>query len=395
MITIISISFTIVAMLLMVPLLTLLLQAVAATFLKEPEEKHFDALGLRTAILIPAHNEALSIATTIESLKEQMSDTDRIVVVADNCSDDTGSIATSLGAEVVTRIDNTRIGKGYALDAGMRHLARVNPPDIVVILDGDCILHSGSLSVLAEECTRRQAPVQAMYTMAPSPHAQGTRVAEFAWRIKGVLRPIGFMRLDLPCQLKGTGMAFPWTVLESCNLATGHITEDLLLGVELALQGKMTAFCSRANVVSQLPASRKGRQEQRERWIHGYFSVVRQHLPRLFLAAARRRDIALLALACDLAVPPLVVLGMLCGLSFLASTLWYGIAGEIAPLAINASNIALLTIFLILAWFYCGRDLIGRKDLVLVPQHFAAVLQIVFAYRRGGRREWNRAERKK
>ncbi len=391
---IVSLCFSIVAMLLTVPLLTLLLQAVAAYFLTDGEEEHLDTSDMHAAILIPAHNEALSITATIAAINEQSVSNVRVVVIADNCSDDTGAMAASAGAEVVTRNDTMRIGKGYALDMGMWHLARTNAPDVVVIIDADCLLCPGSLSTLIEACVRQKAPVQAMYTMAPSPRKQDAQIAEFAWRIKGVLRPIGFMRLDLPCHLKGTGMAFPWSILQGYNLATSHITEDLLLSVELAARGTLTKFCSRASVVSRLPSSSRGRQDQRERWIHGYLSVVRQYLPKLFFSTIKRRDVALFALACDLAVPPLVLLILLCSLSSVASTLWYGITGEILPLVINAANLGILIGFLLLAWLYCGRDLIGRKELALIPKHFGAVLKIIFSYMLGKRGQWNRAERK-
>ncbi|UUZ49852.1 hypothetical protein LP420_06825 [Massilia sp. B-10] len=42
---------------------------------------------------------------------------DRLLVVADNCSDDTANQARSLGADVLERTDLVRRGKGYALDA--------------------------------------------------------------------------------------------------------------------------------------------------------------------------------------------------------------------------------------------------------------------------------------
>ena len=53
------------------------------------------------------------------------------------------------------------------------------------------------------------------------------RLAEFAWVIKNQVRPLGLHRLGLPCQLMGSGMASPWACINSADLATGHIVEDL------------------------------------------------------------------------------------------------------------------------------------------------------------------------
>src|SRR5216683_6980628 len=75
----------------------------------------------RVAVLIPAHDEANGIVTTLDDIKVQLRPTDRVLVVADNCSDDTAAIAFSSGAEVTVRSDPARIGKGYALDWGLSY----------------------------------------------------------------------------------------------------------------------------------------------------------------------------------------------------------------------------------------------------------------------------------
>ena len=49
--------------------------------------------ALRLTVLVPAYNEALTIAATLESLWGQTRPPDRVVVVADNCTDDTPGIA--------------------------------------------------------------------------------------------------------------------------------------------------------------------------------------------------------------------------------------------------------------------------------------------------------------
>ena len=58
-------------------------------------------------VLLPAHNEAATIGSAIQSLLDQSAPPDRIVVVADNCADDTESIALDCGAEVFTTVGNT------------------------------------------------------------------------------------------------------------------------------------------------------------------------------------------------------------------------------------------------------------------------------------------------
>src|SRR5262249_4132841 len=159
---------------------------------------------------------------------------DRLVVVADNCTDDTATIAAAAGAEVVERRDPLRVGKGFALDAGVRHLG-ASPPNVVIIIDADCHLSAGTIGQPATACIASRRPVPALYLMtSPDRASLNYSVAEFAWLLKNWIRPLGLARLGLPCQLMGTGMAFPWAVIRDANLATGHIVEDMRLGLELS-----------------------------------------------------------------------------------------------------------------------------------------------------------------
>src|SRR5687767_965725 len=64
-------------------------------------------------VLIPAHNEAAGIGQAISRLMTVSEDA-KILVIADNCDDDTARIAASAGAMVAERINPLRRGKGYA-----------------------------------------------------------------------------------------------------------------------------------------------------------------------------------------------------------------------------------------------------------------------------------------
>src|SRR5215831_18472794 len=105
------------------------------------------------AVIMPAHDEALIIADTLRALSPELRESDRVLVVADNCSDDTAALAAAEGAEVVVRHDATHRGKGYALDYGLRRLEAA-PPQVVLIIDADCRIDARSLNALASLCLR-------------------------------------------------------------------------------------------------------------------------------------------------------------------------------------------------------------------------------------------------
>ena len=83
------------------------------------------------AALIPAHNEALSIAQTVRAVRTVRGVT-RVVVVDDGSEDDTALHAEDAGAKVIRMTGNA--GKGAALEAGAK---RVSDADVVLLLDGD------------------------------------------------------------------------------------------------------------------------------------------------------------------------------------------------------------------------------------------------------------------
>src|SRR5689334_7678606 len=98
-------AIIILAALLTVQALFLFLQVLASLRYTRSTERSFDGQRPAVTVVIPAHNESISIANTISSIRSQLTAADRVLVVADNCSDDTASVADQAGAEVIERCD--------------------------------------------------------------------------------------------------------------------------------------------------------------------------------------------------------------------------------------------------------------------------------------------------
>lgn len=125
--SLVSDVLVVVACLLAIPVFVFILEIVAALILptREPGLPS-DTRRQRVGILVPAHNESAGLGLTVENIKAQLVVGDRLLVVADNCVDDTAAVAAAAGAEVIARVDPARAGKGYALDFGIR-LALIPP----------------------------------------------------------------------------------------------------------------------------------------------------------------------------------------------------------------------------------------------------------------------------
>lgn len=368
-------------------------QAAAAIFLRDRPFRTSSSRP-RIAVLVPAHNEEQVIEATLLRIKKDLCPNDRLLVIADNCIDQTAQLAARTGAELVVRDDSGRRGKGFALRIGLCQLA-ATPPEVVIFVDADCQVGPHCVELLARACAAANGPIQCLNLMVadPTSPASPPRLAEFAWRIKNDLRPTGYARLGLPCQLLGTGMAVPWGLIQPELFATGHLTEDMLFGLELAMRGHPPRYFRAARVTSYFPDTQHGREQQRQRWVHGHVGLIYSHLPRVIYNALRRRDIGLLALAFDLAVPPLGVLAV-ANLILAASCLIFAaVTGAVAPLALAMLGCALFSFCLVTAWCVCGRDLVGAKEIKQLPRHLLLVVRSVLKLALGHKAQWIRADR--
>jgi cellulose synthase/poly-beta-1,6-N-acetylglucosamine synthase-like glycosyltransferase len=392
----ITAALTLVGLLLLIPVAVLLLEVLAA-FLPERTSALGDVQRTRFAVLVPAHDEAVGIVATLASIRPQMTSKDRLVVIADNCTDDTQKLAAQAGAEVIVRQDPSRRGKGYALDFGIRHLV-ADAPDVVIVMDADCMPGPGCLQTIAALAAISGRPVQAYYRVDMPALIKRQRppamlMATFASRVKNLARPLGMHRLGLPCQLMGTGMAFRWQLIAGADLANAEIVEDLVLGLNLAQSGYPPLFCPNAAVSSPFPGTEEGQDTQRARWETGHLTTIMKSVPKLLFDAIRRRDIGLLALALDAAVPPLAFLCILLFGYAALSSIHGMLSGVMLPLAIAAAGVAMVGAAIVLGWIKVGRDVVSFYELALAPAYIVSKLGLYCRILMGRRVEWIRSRR--
>ncbi len=116
--------------------------------------------------IVPAHNEEFQLADTIGSLRAQTRKPDRIIVIANNCTDNTAAIARSFAVEVIVLHDNPGKKAGalnFALD---RTIGTLDLDDSILVMDADTTLHEdflrsaeatlhGSVRIACGECADR------------------------------------------------------------------------------------------------------------------------------------------------------------------------------------------------------------------------------------------------
>ena len=352
------------------------------------------AAAPRVVVLVPAHNESAHLLPTLRSLQAQIGRGNQVLVVADNCSDDTAALARQAGAGVVERTDPLRRGKGYALACGIDQL-RADPPDVVVVIDADCLPDPGAVVDLAERCHTLQRPVQLLNLMSSPPGASlRIRVMEFAMVMKNLVRPLGTLRLGGVCHLMGTGMALPWAQMAAAPLATGHVAEDMALGVALARAGRGPVFLPQARIRSQFVADTGVARVQKARWEHGHLDILRDQLPGLVREAVLQRSVALAALALDLCIPPVALYFSVVAALLVAagSAAWVWPAARPAA-ALAGAGAAAFGLAILLGWWQFGRHTLQPRELLRMPLYALWKLPVYLAYATGARSGWVRTQR--
>jgi len=380
------------------PAVSLLILTLAALGSRQSQSSDVVDSGstpVRTAVLVPAHNESANVLPTIESVKVQLGPHDLLLLIADNCDDDTAELARSAGATVIERNNSQLRGKGYALAFGVDHL-RADPPDVVLVVDADCVLSEGAVACIAQHCRASAKPAQMLNLMsAPSGAGLKLRVLEFAMVVKNLVRPLGSFRLGKACHLMGTGMALPWSLMSTAKLATGHITEDMKLGIDLAVAGHAAQFLPQVRVSSAFPIDTGVAKVQKSRWEHGHLATLTEELPGLAAKAITSGDPALIVLTMDLLIPPtalyFLVLAVTVVTSLAAAAVW-----PVWRMAAQLSGVSALFFCLAigLAWFRFGRHLLSARELATTPIYALWKVPVYLAYLLKRRSGWVRTKRK-
>ena len=339
---------------------------------KAPEGNTAEDIA-RFVLLIPAHNEELLLGAALSALQQLHYPRSHyeIIVIADNCSDSTASIARNAGALALERSDKARIGKGYALEDTLQWLiadsaqslivnsklnsnfnaeptenktvdqnivrrgsTTLNPGTLdgditawnrarqfeaVVILDADTFVSSNMLSAFSEALRHGEQIVQVRYDVFNTDDSWRTRLMSCALALAHVVKPLGRERLQLSDGLKGNGMCFTRDVVVKVPWSGESITEDIEYTLRVCREGFRVAYVPEACVWAQMPVTGAQAASQRQRWEGGRYRLLFKVAPQLLLESLRTRNRLLRDRAIELIVPPFaemfalpLALGLVC-----------------------------------------------------------------------------------
>lgn len=285
-----------------------------------PEKKHStDTKKLKFAVVIPAHNESLLISETVKAaLNQNYAKEDyKVLVIADNCTDDTAEKARAEGADVFERTGPP--GKGQALFNAFTFLLE-EQWDAFLIVDADSLMHPDALSVLDQEMSEGAKVVQLRYAIRNPEDSIRTRALELGMASFNALRPKGRTALGMSSGIFGNGFCISREALENVPYLAHSIVEDIEYHIHLLLKGYRTVFTDRACVYAEMPTSVEASKTQRIRWERGRWITIKSYAGQLFRNSLKGDKFSLDGLSDVLTPPATLILYPLLGAAVFGDT---------------------------------------------------------------------------
>lgn len=299
-----------------------------------PADRHLDF-----AILIPAHNEELVLASLLTSLSalEYPKDSYTVCVVADNCTDKTAELARATGVRVYERFDLTKRGKGYALNWLLQYLEDNQLIyDAYIVLDADSVVSPLFLQAMEKALLRGALAAQGFNTVLNDAESPSTALRWIALALVNHVRPLGRNGLGGSSTLSGNGMCLSRSLLIRYPWQAFGLAEDYQYYLMLVEHGERTRYVPEAVVHSQMPTTFAQMRTQDVRWetLGGTQPIWRIGL-RLLRTGLRYGDFVRIEAVAELVTPPLSVIAGCCLLTVIASGLLWSLPDLVVSLIIT------------------------------------------------------------
>jgi cellulose synthase/poly-beta-1,6-N-acetylglucosamine synthase-like glycosyltransferase len=261
--------------LLLVPYFVLLFATALAAVLSRTSSSLAASPRLRFLVSIPAHNEEIGIAATVQSCLtlDYPPELFQVVVIADNCTDETAEISRREGALVLERHDATRKSKGYAISFLIDHLhesGQFETLDALVVIDADSTASTGLLRGFAGLLESGHDWVQCFYTVSNPDESWRTRLMTYAFCLFNGITPLGQFKLGLSAGFRGNGMCFSTKGMRRVPWKCHGLVEDMEYSWTVRLAGEKIAFTPDVQVKGvMLGRGGKAAASQRRRWEFG------------------------------------------------------------------------------------------------------------------------------
>lgn len=287
-----------------------------AYFLIRDEKKPICYKYHSFCILIPAHNEEILLGKCLESINEieYPKDKYKIVVIADNCNDNTAMIAMVKGAICLERSMPDLMGKGHALGWALKQID-IDAYHAILIIDADNIVDPQILMELDCSVSSGSRIIQCHNAIGNPDASWFTRIQHIVRVIDNTFVHCAKHKLGWSSFLMGNGMCFVKDILKKHPWRSVSLCEDFEYYTQLILNDEFIDFNYNAKVFHQESTSLGQAYTQRSRWSSGKFELMRTHALRMLCHGIRKRNLKSVEASFILLLPHP---SMLCNLSVVA-----------------------------------------------------------------------------
>ena len=243
------------------------------------EKKHPKAAKkLKFAVLICARNEESVIRLPVKSilLGTYPADKRDVIVLADNCTDNTAQKAREAGAIVWEKTIPSH-GKGDVLTWGINKVLADGSYDAISVFDADNIASDRFFDEMNDALNDGE------YVVTGRRHSSNAKANVIAgwytvyWDMMNELSNRVRTNLGLSGKLTGTGFAFLISALGNEGWKTHTMVEDVEFTVQTNIRGKRVAYVPKADYADEQPVTAVYMWRQLRRWATGSWQVARSY----------------------------------------------------------------------------------------------------------------------
>ena len=253
----------------------------------------------RTAVLIPAWNEAAVIAASIDRLMslEYPRDALRIYLVDDASTDETPQVAAAKEAQYPGNVIHLRRekggqGKAHTLNHGLAVILRDEWMEALLITDADVIFQADSLRKMTRHLADPNVGAVTAYIKEGSrPGNYMTRFIGYEYITAQAAARRGQNVLGATACLAGGAQLHTRANLLALGgrIDTTSLAEDTFTTFQTQLNGRRVVFEPHATVWAEEPGSISGLWKQRLRWARGNVQVTLRYRKLWFRPQRRNR----------------------------------------------------------------------------------------------------------
>lgn len=245
------------------------------------------------AIVIPAKDEESIIMNAIGNLKnlKYPADLFDVLVIADNCTDNTANLAVSAGADVYIRNDTDRQSKAHALKWLFDNERFIDKKyDAICILDADTILASDFLNVMDYEISCGYEVIQGRCGAANPYDSISASFMTVLTTVENRLWYLPQSNRNRSGFFNGTGACITMQRINKTGWNISTLVEDAEFSIQTVLKGGFVRYCDNARYFIELATTYEQLWKQQRRWRTGQIDCLKKYIRPLMTAVFKEKN---------------------------------------------------------------------------------------------------------